>query len=134
MNGKQAGKRASKKSGTKLKIKFKNGGNYGDIGAVPHMPHKSGEGEKEIIMTDIVELSGLFFAEMTNVSNKVINGEMTVEEAELKDKFFKKANIVWKKSYDLQIKSDEGGSQEIESELKKVHMELEQLLKKEGLV
>ena len=98
------------------------------------MPHKSGEGEKEIIMTDIVELSGLFFADMTNVSNKVINGEMTVEEAELKDKFFKKANIVWKKLYDLQIKSDEGGSQEIESELKEAQREFEQLLRKEGLV
>jgi len=85
-------------------------------------------------MTDIVELSGLFFAEMTNVSNKVINGEMTVEEAELKDKFFKKANIVWKKIYDLQIKSDEGGSQEIESELKEAQREFEQLLRKEGLV
>jgi len=98
------------------------------------MPPKSGEAEKEIIMTDIVELSGLFFAEMTNVSNKVINGEMTVEEAELKDKFFKKANIVWKKIYDLQIKSDEGGSQEIESELKEAQREFEQLLRKEGLV
>jgi hypothetical protein len=95
------------------------------------MPQKAGEAEKEIIMTDIVELSGLFFAEMTNVSNKVIHGDMTVEEAGLKDKFFKKANIVWKKLYDLQIKSDEGGSQE---ELIKVHMEFEQLLKKEGLV
>lgn len=98
------------------------------------MPPKAVEVEKEIIMTDIVELSGLFFAEMTNVSNKVINGEMTVEEAELKDKFFKKANIVWKKIYDLQIKSDEGGSQEIESELKEAQREFEQLLRKEGLV
>jgi len=98
------------------------------------MPPKTVEVEKEIIMTDIVELSGLFFAEMTNVSNKVINGEMTVEEAELKDKFFKKANIVWKKIYDLQIKSDEGGSQEIESELKEAQREFEQLLRKEGLV
>ena len=85
-------------------------------------------------MLDIVELSGLFFAEMTKVTNKVIHGDMTVEEAELKDKFFKKANIVWKKLYDLQIKSDEGGSKDIESKLEKVHMEFEKLLRDEGLI
>ena len=83
-------------------------------------------------MKNITYLLELFTQNMSDVSKKLENGEMTSKEYKTKKKFFNEGSKLYKKILPLLVEVETQGLSE--KELNKPHIQLEELLKKEGLL